>query len=139
MNDMVTIGPGFIHRAGFGIIAVPHPPVVKWILRQKLTVDANEMLSFAHEFGHLQTFPTAVCYTSAMFILETMKIHPNVIDIFLILIIIQALWEMTAELLTIAGNIHYYRKSYEKSSVISRLSFWVVSGILTITGWLVIL
>lgn len=139
INAMVTMGFGFVHKAGIGIITVPHPPVVNWILRQKLAVNANETLSFAHEFGHLQTFPLAVCYTAAMFLFAAMKRPPNVIEIFLILISIQAAWEMTAELLTIAGDIHYYRKSYEDMTVIPRLVFWFVSGILTITGWMVIL
>jgi hypothetical protein len=66
VNVTVTIGPGFIHNAGFGKISLPHPPVINWLLRQGLNEDARYILSLTHEFCHLQTMPLAIFYTSIM-------------------------------------------------------------------------
>lgn len=135
----VTIGPGFMHHAGFEKISVPHPPVINWLLRQGLTKDVQYTLSFTHEFGHLQTMPLAVFYTGIMFALAFITGHTDLIEIILVLISTHAVWEIVAEIFTIAGDAQLYREYYEEITVIPRVIFWIFTGTLSITGWIIIL
>ncbi len=138
MNATVTIGPGFIHKAGFGLISLPHPPVINWLLRQGLNEDARDTLSFTHEFGHLQTMPLAVLYTVVMLAWASVKGHTELTEIAIVLISTHIVWEIMAEIFTIASNIHFYHKSYEEITVIPRLIFCVITGTLAVTGWVII-
>ena len=139
MNATVTIGPGFIHNAGFSKILLPHPPVINWLLRQRLTDEAWHTLSFTHEFGHLQTVPLAVLYTGVMLALASVTGHTGFLEIVLVLISTHAAWEIVAEIYTITGNFLLYRKYYEKITVIPRIIFWILTGTLTVIGWFIIL
>ncbi|MEN8263916.1 MAG: hypothetical protein ABFR82_10660 [Nitrospirota bacterium] len=138
MNATVIIGPGFIHKAGFSKILLPHPPVINWLLRQRLTDEARYPLSFTHEFGHLQTVPLAVLYTGVMLALASVTGHTGLLEIVLVLISTHAAWEITAEIYTIASNVHLYRKYYEKITLIPRAIFWIITGAFAVTGWFVI-
>ncbi len=135
----VTIGPGFMHHAGFGKISVPHPPVINRLLRQGLAKDVQYALSFTHEFGHLQTMPLAVFYTGVMLALASITGHTGLIEIILVLISTHAAWEIAAEIFTIASDAPLYRKYYEEITVIPRVIFWVFTGTLSLTGWIVTL
>ncbi|MBC8414710.1 hypothetical protein H8E50_13730 [bacterium] len=139
MNATMTIGPGFIHKAGFGLISLPHPPVINWLLRQGLNEDDRDILSFTHEFGHLQTMPLALFYTVVMLALASITRHTDGIEIALVLISTHAAWEIMAEIFTISSDIHFYRKCYEEITVIPRVIFWTVTGVLTVAVWAIIL
>ena len=139
MNATVTIGPGFIHKAGFSKILLPHPPVINWLLRQRLTDEARYTLSFTHEFGHLQTAPLAVLYTGVMLALAYVTVHTGLLEIVLVLISTHAAWEIMAEIYTIASNVPLYRKYYEKITLIPRVIFWIITGAFAVTGWFIIL
>lgn len=139
VNATVTIGPCFMHHAGFGKISVPHPPVINWLLRQGLAEDVRYAMNFTHEFGHLQTVPLAVFYTGVMLALASITRHTGLIEISLVLISTHAAWEIMAEIFTIASDVPLYRKHYEEITVIPRVIFWFFTGTLTITGWIVTL
>lgn len=137
VNATVTIGPGFIHNAGFGKFSIPHPPVINWLLRQDLNEEARYNLSFTHEFGHLQTAPLAVLYTGGMLALASVRGHTGLIDIILVLISTHAAWEIVAEIYAIADNVELYRRYYENATVVPRVIFWIVTGVLSLTGWVI--
>ncbi len=135
INAIVTIGPGFIHNAGFGKITIQHPPVINWLLRQGLSQDARDALSFTHEFGHLQTLPVAVFYTGAMLALASIRDYIGLVEVVFLLISTHSAWEIMAEVYTIAGNVPLYRQYYKNVTVIPRVIFWIITGTLTIAGW----
>ncbi len=139
MNATVTIGPGFIHKAGFGLISLPHPPVINWLLRQGLNEDDQDTLSFTHEFGHLQTMPLAIFYTSIMLALAFFAGNTEWTEVVLVLISTHAAWEIAAEIITITGDVPLYRKYYQGVSMVPRIVFWVFTGSLAATGWFVLL
>jgi hypothetical protein len=139
MNATVTIGTGFIHKAGFGMISLPHPPVINLLLRQGLTEDDRDTLSFTHELGHFQTLPLAVLYTGLMLALTYVTGHTGFIEIVLVLISTHAAWEIVAEIITIASDMSLYRKYYEGIAVIPRVIFWILTGTLALAGWFIIL
>lgn len=139
LNATVTIGPGFIHNAGFGKISLPHPPVINWLLRQGLNEDARYTLSLTHEFGHLQTISLAVLYTGVMLALASVTGHTSLIEIIIVLISTHAAWEIMAEIFTIANDVPLYREYYKEITVIPRAMFWIFTGTLFITGWYITL
>ncbi len=96
-------------------------------------------MNFTHEFGHLQTVPLAVFYTGVMLALTSITRHTGLIEISLVLISTHAAWEIMAEIFTIASDVPLYRKHYEETTVIPRVIFWIFTGTLTITGWIVTL
>lgn len=138
MSATVTIGPGFLHTAGFGAFLLPHPPVINWLLRKGLPEQAGYNLSFTHEFGHLQTLPSALLYTSVMLMLASFMKHFSMVEIILVLISTHAAWEMMAEIRTIADDVTLYRKYYENITVIPRAIFWILTGTLAVMGWFII-
>jgi hypothetical protein len=128
-----------MHYAGFGRILVPHPPMINWLLRQGLAKDDRHTLNFIHEFGHLQTLPFAVLYTGLMLAMASISRHSGLIEIILVLISTHAAWEIAAEIFTIANGTSLYRKYYEDITVIPRVIFWILTGILAVTGWIITL
>jgi hypothetical protein len=135
----VTIGPGYIHNAGFGTISIPHPPVINWLLRQGLNENSRDTLSFTHEFGHLQTMPLAMFYTGVMLALASITGNTALTEIILVLISTHAAWEIVSEIITIANDVPLYRKYYKETTVIPRIIFWILTGTLAIAGWFIIL
>jgi hypothetical protein len=57
VNVTVIIGPTFLHKAGWGSLLIPHPPVVNWLLRKDLMDKARDALCVKHEIGHFETLP----------------------------------------------------------------------------------
>ena len=135
----VTLGPGFIHNAGFGEISIPHPPVINWLLRQGLEEKSRDALSFTHEFGHLQAMPLAVFYTLIMLALAFFAGNTEWTEVVLVLISTHAAWEIASEVVTITDDVPLYRKYYQGVSMVPRIVFWVFTGLLSVTGWFVLL
>lgn len=137
-NASITIGPGFIHRAGWGNFLMPHPPLVNWLLRLGLKENEYYKLSLTHEFSHFQSAPLAVPYTVGLIALaaETgLGLFPMVI----IVISTHATWELLSELLTIMHNRQFYRQCYTGISSIPRRAFWIIMSLLTVLGWTITL
>lgn len=139
MGATVTIGSGFIHRAGLGGLLIPHPPVINWLLRQGLTEKARYTLCCTHEIGHLESLPLAVLYTAVNLAILFATGQVSLIKIILVLISAQAVWEIISELFTKTGSAQLYRKSYEGVRIIPRTIFWVSSIALTLMGWIIAL
>jgi len=128
------LGPGFIHRAGVGKVLIPHPPVVNWLLRRGLPDRVFLKLSFSHEIGHFQTAPFILLYAIAILTGTFAAGRFNIPEVLLVLVGIQATWEMLSEALTITGNVAYYRKCYKGIPGLPRMIFWTATGILTVGG-----
>ncbi len=139
VNATVIIGPGFLHRGGYGRLVIPHPPVINWLLRRGLPPAVGKNLSFVHEFGHLQSAPAALLYTAANFAALLAAGKATVLTAMLLLISTHAAYEMMAEVLTIRHNRQLYRNCYQKVSKIPRTIFWFAMILLTLTGWLIVL
>ncbi len=138
-NATVTIGPGFIHKAGFGGFLIPHPPVINWLLRKGLSENDRYILSCAHEFGHLQSAPLAMLYTGSVLALAVATHHTSLLEIIIVMISTHAVWELISELLTITSDAQLYRKFYERITTIPRIIFWGSVSVLATAGWLVVL
>ena len=120
----VTIGPGFIHRAGIGRIAIPHPPAANWLLRQGMSGDLQRKLSFIHEFAHFQTAPVVLVCMIVLFSLSFLRNRHGFAEILIILAGIQALWEILSEGLMILESPEAYHTWYEGISLWPRIIFW---------------
>lgn len=127
----ITIGPGFLHKTGFGRLLIPHPGVANWLLRQGLPDHAGRNLSFAHEFAHIQTAPMLFAYLIAVFVLAYIKGQPGVGEVFFLLVSIQAAWEIMSEGLVVLEDFAGYQASYRGITRLPRILFWVAMGLLT--------
>jgi hypothetical protein len=123
----ITIGPGFIHKAGLGGFLIPHPPVINWLLRQGLREDMQYTLSCTHEFGVV------------MLALAFVTGHASLLEIVLILTSTHAAWEVMSEILTITTDVQLYREYYQGITIIPRIVFWISMGTLTVIGWIIVL
>ena len=139
LNARVTIGPVFVHKAGFRGVVIPHPAVVNFLLRMGLSGQLNCNLSFAHEFAHFQTAPVLFVYTLAVCVLAYIKTLTGMGEIFFLLASIQAAWELMSEGLVVLENPAAYRTSYNGMSSLPRILFWAVGGMLAVSGWVVLL
>ncbi len=140
LDATVIIGPGFLHRAGHGLLLLPHPPLVNSLLRSGLPEDVQDRLSIIHEFAHLKTAPFALPYTALVFYLAYS--HIGYLDWMTIVILIlstHAAWEMLAEAVTIIESGGMYGRVYRKVSITPRLLFWGITVMLTFLGWYIIL
>lgn len=133
----VTIGPGFMHRAGIGRVAIPHPPVANWLLRQGMPADLQRRLSFIHEFAHFQTAPVAFAYMAALFAQAFLKGGIGVKEILILLGSTQALWEILSEGLMILEAPAAYHAWYAGIPSWPRILFWCLGLLGAIAGWLV--
>jgi hypothetical protein len=139
LNATVTIGPGFLHRGGYGKLVIPHPPLINWLLRRGLTPAVRQKLSFVHEFGHLQSAPAALLYTAANFAALLAVGKATVLTVILLLISTHAAYEIMAEVLTIRDNPQRYYRYYEQVSKIPRAIFWFSMTLLALAGWIIVL
>lgn len=137
LNATVALGPGFLHRVGFGKFLIPHPPAVNWVLRRGLGVEKSKALCFSHEFGHLQTAPFALVYFGLTMGFALHMGHRGLMDVLLQLACAQAAWEIASELHAIRSNPGFYRDSYRMISVTPRAVFWTLAGALVIIGWII--
>lgn len=135
----VTIGPGFIHKSGFGTLMIPHPPIANWLLRKGVLGQSSRDLSFAHEFAHFQTAPVLLLYLLAILILVDIGGHMSIGAVLFVLASVQAAWEMASEGLVILKDSTTYRMSYNSLNWLPRALFWATGGLLTTAGWMVVL
>lgn len=135
----ITIGPGLLHKSGFGGLFIPHPAVTNWLLRQQLPEHPNRTLSFAHEFAHIQTAPMVFTYMIVMFILiYFLKYRTGVEEFLFLLVSIQAAWEIMSEGFVVFEDFAAYQASYKGITRLPRVIFWGSAGILAAAGWLVV-
>ncbi len=139
VNATVVLGPGFLHRGGYGKLLIPHPPVINWLLRRGLVPTVRENLSFTHEFGHLQSAPAALIYTAANFAALLAAGKTTVLTVLLLLISTHAAYEIMAEVTTIRHDRQLYRHCYENVSKIPRTIFWFSMILLALMGWIIVL
>ncbi|MBL0712925.1 MAG: hypothetical protein JJV98_04425 [Desulfosarcina sp.] len=135
----VIIGPGFLHRGGYGKLVIPHPPVINWLLRRGLSQAVRENLSFTHEFGHLQSAPAALLYTAANFAALLAVGKTTVLTVMLLLISTHAAYEIMAEIITILHDRKLYRHCYQNVSIIGRAIFWFSMILMALMGWIIVL
>ena len=139
LTAQVTTGPGFLHRAGFDGLVIPHPPMVNWLLRLGLSGHLCRNLIFAHEFAHFQTAPVLLAYILGIFFLAYTKGGTGMGEIIFLLVSVQAVWEMLSEGLVVLENFAAYRKSYNGIIKLPRVLFCAGGGMLTAAGWAVVL
>jgi len=137
LTAYVTLGPGFLHRAGFGRLKIPHPPIANWILRQGLHIDAKRRLSFVHEFAHFQTAPVVLVYVAALLRNEFVQGGIGLSEILILLLSTQALWEILSEGLAILAAPAMYHAWYEGVALWPRFLFWCLGLLGAAAGWLV--
>lgn len=139
LTAQVTIGPGFLHRAGLGGFAIPHPPLANWVLRIGLPGHQRVNMSFAHEFAHFQTAPVLFVYMLVVFVLVYVKGRSGMREILFLLVSGQAAWELLSEGLLVFENSEAYSASYEGFTRFPRIIFWTTAGMFTVAGWIVLL
>ena len=135
----VIIGPGFLHRGGYGKLVISHPPLINWLLRRGLPPAVRQNLSFIHEFRHLQSAPAALLYTAANFAALLTVGKATMLTVMLLLISTHAAYEIMAEVLTIRDNPQQYHHNYEQVSKIPRVIFWFSMTSLALAGWIIVL
>jgi hypothetical protein len=138
VNATVSIGPGFIHRAGWRNFLIPHPPLVNWLLRRGLNKNDTYTLSVTHEFAHFQSAPLALPYTVGLIALATGK-GLSFSSLLIIIISTHAVWEFFSEILTIIRNRQFYRQCYKGISSVFRWVFWISMSFLALLGWSILL
>ena len=136
-NASITIGPGFLHKAGFGGFAIPHPPLANWLLRIGLPGHLRGNMSFAHEFAHFQTVPVLFVYMLVVCVLAYVKGRAGMGEILLLFVSGQAAWEILSEGLVVLEDSEAYSASYEGVTRFPRIFFWTTAGMLTAAGWVV--
>jgi len=136
-NARVTIGPGFLHRAGLGGFTIPHPPLANWVLRIGLPGHQRVNMSFAHEFAHFQTAPVLFVYMLVVFVLAYVKGRAGTGEILLLLVSGQGAWELLSEGLLVFENSEAYSAAYEGVTRFPRIFFWTTAGMFTAAGWVV--
>ena len=119
----VTIGPGLLHKSGFGGLLIPHPGVANWLLRQGLADCPSRDLSFAHEFAHIQTAPMLVVYMIVTFILIFLKDRTGAEEMLFLLVSIQAAWEIMSEGFVVLKDFAAYQASYKGITRLPRILF----------------
>lgn len=136
---VVELGPGFLHRAGYGRLLVPHPPLINWLLRRGLERHATQSLELDHEFGHLQSLPLVVGYGAALFVAvsQVRALAPS--EIVLCVLSAFAGWEVYAELYAMWRSGARYAAHYHNVSRVPRTIFWTLSLGLVLAGWLLLL
>lgn len=135
----VTIGPGFVHKTGFGRLVIPHPPLANWLLRLGLPGDRSRNLIFAHEFAHFQTAPVLFVYGFVLIFLAYVKDRTGIEEIFFLVVNMQAAWELMSEGMVVLKDTAVYRNSYKGVTRLPRILFWFVAAMLTAGGWVVVL
>jgi hypothetical protein len=136
MTARVTIGPSFMHRAGIGRVAIPHPAVANWLLRQGMPGGLQRRLGFTHEFAHFQTAPLVLAYMAALFSLAAIQGGIGLREIFILLTSTQALWEILSEGLMILEAPATYRAYYDGIPLWPRVLFWGVGVFVASAGGL---
>lgn len=132
----VTLGPRYLHRAGFDSVIFPHPPVANWLLRIGLPDEAKRRLVFAHEFAHFETAPAIVLYMGILFALIYSRGRFSLASIVMVIVSTLSAWEMLAEGLAVLKSPADYRQSYNSLPQLPRIFFWLIGTVLAVVGWI---
>ena len=134
LTAYVTLGPGFLHRAGFGRVKIPHPPIANWILRQGLPADVKRRLSFVHEFAHFQTAPVVLVCMAALLTPAFVQGGIGLGETLVLLSSTQAIWEILSEGLLIMEAPAAYRVYYDGIPLWPRVLFWSAGVLVASAG-----
>jgi len=135
----VTVGPGFLHKSGFGPLVIPHPAVANWLLRWGLPGHLSCDLVFDHEFAHFQTAPMMLLYMLALLIFVFVRGRTSIGAVLIVVASVHAAWEIVSESLVRLKDPVRYRMSYDALIRFPRVLFWTAGGLVTAAGWLVVL
>jgi hypothetical protein len=138
LNAVVEIEPGRFHRAGFGRLLIPHPPVVNWLLRRGLPKESYKTLCAEHEMGHLQALPFEVLYSAMLVLVMLNNENESVVGWLWIIASSFSAWEIFAEVHTIRHVQPNYHHLYRDTSLVPRIIFWGISLSLMFGGWVYI-
>lgn len=138
LNAVVEIEPGRLHRAGFGNLLLPHPPLANCLLRRGLSKESYKILCTEHEMGHLQALPVEILYSSLLIILMIHNDNDDTLGWLWIVLSSFAAWEIFAEIHTIRRVSPTYQELYSDASLVPRTIFWIITLALVISGWLYI-
>ena len=139
MDAIIEIHSRSLHRAGFGKLLIPHPPVVNWLLRFGLPDTPYYKLSIIHEFGHFQTLPIVIFYAvmGAWWVFMGPKI--SIWEIVVFLVSVHAMAEMLAEAYVRFHTGSLYSEYYKSISILPRIIFWLMTAVISAAGWLIAL
>ncbi len=138
LNAVVEIEPGRFHRAGFGRLLIPHPPVVNWLLRRGLSKEFYKNLCTEHEMGHLQALPFEVLYSFVLMLVMMNNANDDIVGWLWLAVSSFASWEIIAEVHTIRHVRPAYHRLYRGVSLVPRILFWLISLSLVLSGWIYI-
>lgn len=134
----IEVGPGFLHKAGVGRWRIPHPPLMNGLIRWGVSKNASQTLSLVHEYGHIQTAPFALLYALGMLTVVGFLVSGRIwLQSAGVVLSTHAVWEIMAEMVTMARTGTFYTQCYQGVSVVPRLVFWVLTSVLTCLGWIV--
>ena len=139
INATVTLTSKFLHKTGFGKVLIPHPAAVNWLLRRGLKASDVISLSIRHELGHLQTVPFALLFAAILLLASLGEELLAWVKIPILVVTTQAVWEMTSELYTILSDVENYHACYAGVGKLSRVLFWLMSGLAALSGALILL
>jgi hypothetical protein len=138
LNAVVEVEPGRFHRAGFGHLLIPHPPVVNWLLRRGLSKESYKNLCTEHEMGHLQALPFELLYSVILMLVMMSNANDDAAGWFWLVVSSFASWEIVAEAHTIRHVQPAYHYLYRGVSLVPRFLFWLISLSLVFGGWIYI-
>ena len=121
---VAILGSGFHHKAGFGHLLIPHPPVANWLLRWGVRQAEGRRLSLRHEIGHLQAAPVVLLYLGANLAAAHAAGNLNWRVGLPLATSAHAAWEILAETYVIADDRQFYHRCYQDTSKLPRLLFW---------------
>jgi len=129
LRGEIEVQNEFWHLVRVGSVSLPHPPLVNLFLRAGLPRSQRLSLSFAHEFGHLQTLPVALTH---LLLLRPMR-RKSLTAWLAAMLAHQALWELAAEGWVAARERRSYRAAY-RSALWRPLIFGAVMFALAAVG-----
>lgn len=136
---VVEIRSAGLHRAGYGRLLLPHPPLINGLLRYGLAQGARRRLGAIHELGHLQALPLEMVYGVIAFSVTIARGHDSLPALITVLAGCFAAWEMLAEAYTMGHEAALYRRAYRSVSPLPRILFWSITMSLTLACWAIAL
>jgi len=138
ITAVVEIRNRFFHRAGFGRVLIPHPPLVNRLLRFGLKDGSYRQLSVLHEFAHFQSLPFIALYTFGFMLLLFVHHKANAFGYIAALAGSHALWELVAELYVRVDNGRRYSAYYKGVSLFPRIIFWTAASAIFLAAWAIL-
>jgi hypothetical protein len=105
------------HLVRIGPVSLPHPPLVNLLLRRGQPRQERLILSFLHEFGHLQTLPVAI--THGLWLQRRIRGRERSwrqrLMVWLVAIVAhEAVWELASETYVLAHAGRKYGQIYRR-------------------------